>query len=539
MSEGQKAEYDLSKRQIMLGLVAIFAVYGTMAYFVQTLTIARPKIAASLNGMSLYAWAVTIPSLVSAFVTLVFGKLSDIYGRRIMLLISVICLMTGTILGAISPNFIFLICAAVISALGTGAIMPLVFAVVGDLFPPEKRGKWIGLLNIPTGIFSLIGPTLGGWFVDNLSWRYLYWISLPLLVVCLITVPIGVPSLISSGVKRKIDVLGCLLVAVASSTLIIAFSIAGGKYPWGSSQIIGLLAVSVVFWILFFCTENRVDEPILDPKVLRNRSFFTVAAATLLSFFGQMGMMMYFPMFLQGVQGITTLRSGWIITPNAVIMSFIGVPVGFILARSKRFKWMYILGFGILTLDMFAVIFFTEQTPIWCSVAAASIAGLGLGAIPTLNTMVVQNAVPKRLLGAAMGAIFFSILMGVAIAPALLDSTRNATYAKTLNATLPAELRQIADKETITSLGDPKVLLSKDALDALRQKFNQSGGGGQVLFEKTVKAIRASFEAALRSVFWISAITMLLAFLVISTIPEKSMEKSGEDTSEPEAAAMK
>jgi MFS family permease len=539
MSEGQKAEYDFSKRQITLGLVAIFAVYGTMAYFVQTLTNARPKIAANLNGMDLYAWAVTIPSLISAFVTLVFGKLSDIYGRRILLLISVICCLIGTILGAFSPNFKFLIVAGVISALGTGAMMPLVFAVVGDLFPPEKRGKWIGLLNIPTGFFSLIGPTLGGWFVDNLGWRYLYWISLPLLVVCLITVPIGVPSLVSSGVKRKIDVLGCILVGIASSTLIIAFSFAGSRYPWGSPQNIGLLAISLVFWILFFYTENRVDEPILDPKVLRNRSFFTVATATLLSFFGQMGMMMYFPMFLQGVQGISTTKSGSIITPNAVIMSFVGIPVGFILARSKKFKWMYVLSFGILTLDMFAVTFFTEQTPLWCCVAAASIAGLGLGAIPTLNTMVVQNAVPKRLLGAAMGAIFFFILMGVAISPALLDSTRNATYAKTLSNSLPVELKQIADKATITSLGDPKVLLSEEALDVLRQKFNQSGGGGQVLFEKTVKAIRASFEVALRSVFWISAITMLLALLVISTIPETSMEKAGDEENESEAAALK
>jgi len=213
MSQAPQSEYGFSKRQINLGIIAIFAVYGTMAYFVQTLTIARPKMAADLNGMALYSWAVSIPSLVSAFVTLVFGKLSDIYGRRIMLLVSVIFCLIGTIMGAVSPNFTFLIIASVIAALGTGAMMPLVFAVVGDLFPPEKRGKWIGLLNIPTGFFSLIGPSLGGWFVDNLSWRYLYWIWLPLLVVCLVTVPIGVPSIINRGARRKIDVLGCILVA--------------------------------------------------------------------------------------------------------------------------------------------------------------------------------------------------------------------------------------------------------------------------------------------------------------------------------------
>jgi hypothetical protein len=192
---------------------------------------------------------------------------------------------------------------------------------------------------------------------------------------------------------------------------------------------------------------------------------------------------------------------------------------------------MYILGFGILTVDMFAVIFFTEQTPIWCSIAAASIAGIGLGAIPTLNTTVVQNAVPKRLLGVAMGANFFFILMGVAISPALLDSARNATYAKTLSVSLPEELKQVADEQTIASIGDPKVLLSKEALEDLKKKFDQNGRGGPDLFEKTLGAIRTSMAAGLRSVFWISAITMLLAFLVISTIPQTSLEKSGEEIS--------
>ena len=309
------AEYNFSKKQITWAMVAIFAVYGTMAYFVQTLTIARPKMAADLDGMALYSWAVSIPSLISAFVTLIFGKLSDIYGRRIMLLISVIFCLVGTIMSALSPNFVFLIVASVISAVGTGAMMPLVFAVVGDVFPPSQRSKWIGLLNIPIGIFSLIGPTMGGWFVDNLSWRYLFWISLPLLVVCLITVPIGVPSLIQKGISRKIDYKGCFLVGIASATMIIGLSFAGTTYSWASVQVIGLLGVSLLFWILFFRAESRTEEPIVDPLVFRNRSFLTIATATILSFFGQMAMMMYFPMFLQGVQGISTTRSGLMFTP--------------------------------------------------------------------------------------------------------------------------------------------------------------------------------------------------------------------------------
>ena len=518
------AEYNFSKKQITWAMVAIFAVYGTMAYFVQTLTIARPKMAADLDGMALYSWAVSIPSLFSAFATLIFGKLSDIYGRRIMLLISVIFCTVGTIMGALSPSFVFLIVAGVVSAIGTGAMMPLVFAVVGDVFPPSKRGKWIGLLNIPIGFFALIGPTMGGWFVDNLSWRYLYWISLPLLVVCLVTVPVGVPSLIQKGISRKIDYKGCFLVGIASAAMIIGFSFAGTTYSWASVQVISLLGVSLLFWILFFRAESRTEEPVVDPLVFRNRSFLTIAIATILSFFGQMAMMMYFPMFLQGVQGISTTHSGLMFTPLGALMSFIGVPVGFVLARSKRYKWMYILGLGIVTVDMFAIIFFTAETPIVWSVLACMIAGVGLGAVPTVNTTVIQNVLPKKLLGAAMGAIFFCISMGVAISPPILDSAKNVTYEKTLNASLPTELQGLADSATMAAIRNQRVLLSDSSMAELKARFDKMGPEGQVLFPKTVDAIRNSLEAALRSVFWIGAITMLLAFLLISTIPEVSLD---------------
>ena len=174
MPQEQQSAYAFSTRQKVLGLTAIFAVYGTLSFYVQTFTVARPKIVASLNGMDLYAQAASIPALAGAFITLIFGKFSDIYGRRIMLLISVILVTAGAILAAVSQTIHFLIAASVISSLGTGAMMPLVFAVVGDLFPPEKRGTWIGLLNIPTGVFAVIGPLLGGWWIDHYSWRYLY-----------------------------------------------------------------------------------------------------------------------------------------------------------------------------------------------------------------------------------------------------------------------------------------------------------------------------------------------------------------------------
>ncbi len=522
MPQEQPALQNQERKNAVLGLVALFLVCGTMGYFIQALNMARPKIAAALDGMSLYSWSVSIPGLVSAFTSLIFGKLSDMYGRRIMFLIAVSFTLVGTISTLFCTSFVWLIGAFAIANVGLGSSMPLGMAVLGDMFPPVERSKWIGLFNIPMGIAALFGPTLGGWFVDSMGWSSVFWTIIPLLIICLVLLPIGLPAHEQTGIKRKIDIRGCLLAIIASSTTIIGISLAGGVYPWASIEIIGLLGISVVFWILFIRSEYGVEEPILDPLLLRNRSFNTVAAATFLSCFAQMGMMMYFPMFLQGVLGISAAKSGMIFTPFSVLMSFMGIPVGLLIARTKRYKLLYVLGFAILTAQMFGNLLFTAGVPVvWC-VLAATIGGLGLGAVPTVNTIIIQNAVPKRLLGAAMGAFFFCLMLGVAISPAILGSTMNATYAKSLK--LPDAIERTADKEIIESVQNPNALLSDAKLAELENLFKKKGDSGDTLFHQSVDAMRNSMEAGLRSVFLIGAVTMLLALLLVFTIQETPLE---------------
>jgi MFS family permease len=511
----QSAEHQFSRKQIVWGLVAIFAVYGTVAYAVQSMMVARPKIAADLDGLSLYGWSMSIPALVMALVTIIFGKFSDMYGRRIMLMISLTAALVGNILCALSPNFVFLIVASAVAALGAGAMMPLVFAVVGDLFPPSERGKWVGLLNIPLGVFTLTGPVLGGYILETWHWRYLYWLAVPLLVFCLFTVPLGVPSRVNRDSKPEIDVKGCIWAALALSTSIIGFSLTK-DYPWLSTLVIGLLGFSLVCWIIFLRVESGANQPVLDPAVLRNRSFSTVALATFFSSFGTMGIMMYFPMFLQGVQEISATQNGLIITPYGVLAAFMGVPAGYIIDRSGRFKWMYIAGYGVLTMSMFALILFNAGTFWGWSLAVALLAGLGYGVIPTINTVVVQNAVPKRLMGVAMGAIFFFLMLGSAISPVILDSALNVTYTRNLSQSLPEGLLDIADEKIMDVMEDPQILLSGSAMEDLEEILKDKG---DTLIQQTKDATRSSLEAGIRNIFWISAALMLLAFLVICTIP--------------------
>lgn len=517
-----------SRRQVILGLVAIFAVHFSVSFFIQSLVIARPRMAADLDGMSLYSWSISIPGLAAAFVTLLFSKFSDMYGRRLMLLISMAIFLVGTILSAISPTFPILIASNTLSRIGNGALAPLCFAVLGDMFPPAQRSRWVGLLNIPTGLCALFGPSLGGWFVDNLSWRHIYWMGVPILVACLVLIPIGIPPLVKMT-ARKIDTRGAILVAVASSTTILGLSFAGTNYPWGSVQVIGLLAIALLFWVLFFRAEGVAEEPIMDPQVFRNRTFLTIALSGMMSFFGLMAMMMYFPIFLQGVQNLSVMKSGQILTPNSVLMAFIGVPTGFILAKTKRYKWMLISSYGLLTVVMTGIMFFNADTPAYMGVLTATLTGLGLGAIPTVNTLVVQYAVPKRLLGVAMGAIFFSITMGMAISPAVLGSVMNMSYGRKLEATLPSGLSQFADRATMITLGDPKSLLSPTARQDLQKKLMEAERDGEDLFGETLQAVRSSMEAGLRSVFLLGAITMLVSFLLVLTIPEVSMDAVVED----------
>jgi MFS family permease len=401
------------------------------------------------------------------------------------------------------------------------------------MFDPIERSKWVGLLNIPAGIFSLCGPTLGGWFVDNLSWRYIYWTGVPLIILGLLAVLFGIP-LQTKSYRHKIDIPGSALVVVASSAMIIALSLAGTVYPWSSLQVSGLLAVSFVLWGLFLWTQSRAAQPLLDPQVLHNRTFLLVLASGALSCFGQTAIMVYYPLFLQGVQGISATQSGQILTPFGALMSFMGVPTGFLLARTKRCKRLFIMSYALLTVVMCGTIFFNAGMSIVWGIIIAALGGLGFGAIPTISTLTAQCIVPKRMLGVAMGTLFFNLTLSMTIAPAILGSALNIEYADSLRASLPPSLDQIVGRENRTSLSDPGVLLMKPAMRELQKRFDIMGNEGKTLFAETVQAIRTSLQSGLSVVFMIGAATMLLAFLLILAIPEISIDVEVKDEKVPE-----
>ena len=413
-----------TKRKITLGIWAVFITQFVSFLFINARNIAQPGMIAELNGMTLFSWLIALPALSGSASTLLFGKLSDIYGRRMILLLSIGIFLLGLGISAKITSMAALVASATFMSIGHFPIIPLCFTAIGDLFPSAERAKWTGLLNFPTGIAALIGPVLGGVVAESVfGWRGLYWGTIPLMLVAGGLVAMALPDN-AEKVKPKMDFLGTFVMVMAITTLIIGFSWLGAPSKLWMGAI--LLVISLAAWIGFIQIERQAEAPILDPQVFQNRAFMTAAGAALLSFFGMLGIAAYSPIFVQSVMKINPTTSGSMLTPYTTLVAFLGIPAGFLLARTKKYKRMYNIGYAIVTIAMFAMWRFTSDTPIWLYVLVTSVAGFGLGAIPTINTLVAQFAVPRRLLGVAVGAIFFFQMVGIAVAPAILGLAQNS-----------------------------------------------------------------------------------------------------------------
>lgn len=456
-----------TRQKVAISVWAIFIAEFVSLLFANARNIAQPGMIAEFDGMALFSWLIALPGLAGAAGTLLFGKLSDVYGRRAIMLLSIAIFSVGLGISAISTSMVSLVAAQTFMTIGHFPIYPLCFAVIGDLFPPSQRAKWTGLLNIPVGFAALFGPVIGGVVTESVfGWRGLFWGTIPLTLVAGGLVFSALPNTVQP-VKPKMDVLGTLMMVVATTTLILGFSWLGapGQSLAGAIQ----LLVSLAAWVAFIQIEKRAEAPILDPQVLFNRTFVTAAVAGLLSFFGTVAIAGYSPIFVQKVMVVSPTISGSMLTPYSTLVAFMGVPVGFMLAKTKKYRGMLILGYVMVTLALLAMWRFTASTPIWVYVLMTGIAGIGLGMLPTINAVVAQFAVPKNLLGVAVGAIFFFQMIGIAVSPAILS-------------------------------------------------FAQSSA--------------SDLQGGLKLVFLVSAIAMVIALLLILTIPEISLDAKESSESE-------
>ncbi len=470
------------KHKVAFGVTAVFVTQFVGFLFINARNIAQPGMIAEFEGMSLFAWLIALPALSGSISTLLLGKLSDIYGRRNILLLCIGIFLLGLGLTTQSTSMAFLVAAATFMSIGHFPIIPFCFAAIGDLFAPAERAKWTGLLNVPGGVAALIGPVLGGVVTESVfGWRGLYWGAIPLMLAASVLLAFALPKN-TQDKKQRIDWFGALIMAVATTTLIIGFSRVGVPGQTFIGAI--LLFISTIAWISFIQIEKQVEAPILDPQVLFNRTFITAASAGMLSFFGMLGILAYSPIFVQDVMRVSPTISGSMLTPYTVLVAFMGIPAGFLIAKTKKYKWMYLFGYPVVTLSLFAMWRFTASTPIWLYILVTSVAGFGLGAIPTVNTLVAQFAVPRRLLGVAVGAIFFFQMIGIAVAPAILGLAQSnapdlesglklvflvAAVAMTVSTILITTIPEISVDDEAPDKAAPGRLPFPTDIDTLRQ----------------------------------------------------------------------
>ena len=509
---------------ILIGVILGMLLAGLDQTVVGT---ALPRIVASLGGLEHYAWVVTAYLLASTVSIPLYGKLSDIYGRRLFFIGGMVIFLAGSALAGTSQDMTQLIIYRAIQGLGAGALMPIAQAVIGDIFPPAERGKWQGLIFAVFGLTTIIGPTLGGWITDNWGWRWVFYVNMPLGAIAILTAGFVMPKLVNRR-QHIIDYLGVVTLIAGTVPLLLAFSWAGTQYAWGSWQIIGLFIFSAVMLVIFVLVEMRTAEPIITPQLFKNSIFLISVMAMFLVSAGVFVAILYLPLFAQGVLGESATNSGVILTPMMVGFIFSSIVGGQLLSRTGRYKILAIIGFAVAAVDMFLLSRMAATTTQGEVIRNMIITGLGAGVLLSLFTIVVQNAFPYRQLGEVTASLNFFRSIGSTIGVAVMGTILTNAFQSNLQRNMPQALTRLASAKhlPLAQLQNPQLLLTPDVVAKIQRGFAVFGAQGLALFHQLIEAIRVSLSSAITNVFFLGFLIMLLGLFSVLFLREIPLRKS-------------
>jgi len=523
--EYQPLSETLSRRRlfsILLGVILGMLLAALDQTIVGT---ALPRIVADLGGLDHYAWVVTAYLLASTVSIPIWGKLSDIYGRRTFFILGMVIFLIGSALAGTSQNMTQLIIYRGIQGVGAGAMMPIALAIIGDIFPPAERGKWQGLIVAVFGLASIVGPTLGGWITDNWGWRWVFYVNMPVGVIAILTAGIVMPKIV---IRRQhiIDYLGVITLIAGAVPLLLAFSWAGTQYAWGSWQIIGSFIFSAVMLVIFVLVERRAAEPIISPQLFKNSIFSISTIAMFLVSAGMFGAILYLPLFVQGVLGNSATNSGLVLTPLMLGFIFSSIVGGQLLSRTGRYKILAMGGFVVAAVGMFLLSRMTPATSQGELVRNMLVTGLGIGVMMSLFTIVVQNAFPYRQLGEVTASLTFFRSIGSTMGVAVMGTIMTNGFQNALQSNIPATVKRIVPADRLAQLENPQLLLAPDFVAKIQHNFAALGPQGLVIFRQLIEAIQKSLSTAITNVFFLGFIIMVLGFVTVLFLREIPLRKS-------------
>lgn len=490
---------------------------------------AMPKIVQDLGGMAHLAWVFTIYSLTSTIAIPIIGKLSDLYGRKWFYIVGIVIFLIGSALsGAAGEGWLNgltgnlapmtqLILFRGLQGIGGGMMMANAMAIIGDLFDPRERARYQGFTGAVFGFSSVFGPMIGGWLTDSASWRWIFYINLPIGLITLIVLLIVMPKPVV-GRQHRIDWWGSLALVVGLVPLLLALSWGGSQYAWRSTMILGLLAAAAVGLLLFIVRELYASEPILDMRLFTDRSFSASMAVLFLSGVGMFGSIMFLPTFMQVVQGKSASGSGALLMPLMLSMIAGSISSGQFISRTGKYKTLALAGLAIAVGGMFALSrLAVDSSNLYVMLCMIGI-GFGIGITMPIFTISLQSQFPKRI-GEVTGALQFFRSIGGTVGVALLGGVMNAQMRSDLAARVGSE--GIPPLKVLWATQPQPGPFSPQGMPLLLARFaDQLPAGGEKFFTEFVDGLQVvvngniprSFDpSALLNVSMMEAVTQLIA----------------------------
>ncbi|HET9781616.1 MAG TPA: MDR family MFS transporter [Candidatus Dormibacteraeota bacterium] len=492
---------------------------------------ALPRIITDLNGADLYAWVVTAYLLTSTITVPIYGKFSDVFGRKVMLIIGVCLFLFGSWLSGASQNMNQLVLFRAIQGLGAGALFPIVMAIIADLYSPRERGRFQGLFGAVFGLSFIVGPFIGGWITDNISWHWVFYVNVPFGIASLVVLSTVLPGIERRTASvRDLDYLGIAVFTAGVVPLMLGLSNKGfvksdGTLPdWTDPNVGGLIILGLVILAVFVLIEFRAKEPIIPLDLFRGRDYSVSMAAVFVFGVAMFAAVLFMPRYYQTVRGISATASGYYIWPLLVGLMGGSIGSGLLISRIGRYKWLMVGGAVVMVIGGYLLTKITATIPDWQLWGSMLLLGFGIGPSMAGFTVVVQNAVPMTRLGVATSTLTFLRQIGASVGLAVAGTVFSTQFATRLPQTLAANgvpqqlIPQLLKlSELLQSVGNGKPVLEKIF-----------AGPAQVLIPHIITAANQALALAIGDLFWVTVISGVLGLIFTLFLRDRPLRSARE-----------